>query len=209
VGRQIWRWDGEAGQFALTERTVNLEQSAWGPEMEITTEDRLRWLTNEGETAFRRAEYEEALAGYDEALAFAEAQGWRPADGEPDWVGFLRFRRAQIQAYLGQVDAVRSGMLRLATDYEDDLLGELATAFLSGYGDGGEEEAAASAAAKAHAALLRLEERVRDHFYNERPGALRFPIQDVDLLCCAAEVQAATTYDGASWPQVGGLEVAP
>ncbi|MGC9522031.1 MAG: hypothetical protein ACP5HG_09140 [Anaerolineae bacterium] len=201
LGRQIWRWDGEAGRFSLTERTVDLAQSAWGPEMEITPEDRLRWLTNAGEVAFRRAEYEEAVDGYDEALAYAETQDWRPADDEPDWIGFLRFRRAQVLAYLGQTEAARTGMQRLATDYEDDLLGELAAAFLAGYGDSSREDAPA----EAHAALLPLEERLRDHFYNERPGALRFPLQADHMLCCEPGSRAAAAYDGASWPQVGGL----
>ena len=49
-GRQVWRWDNSAERFALVEKTIDTSQSAYGAQMPATTADRLRWLTNEGET---------------------------------------------------------------------------------------------------------------------------------------------------------------
>ncbi|MFW6136422.1 MAG: hypothetical protein ACOC7N_06335, partial [Chloroflexota bacterium] len=201
VGRQVWRWDSEAERFVLADRAVDMSQSGWGPEMEITTEDRLRWLTNEGETSFRTDRHQEALSAYEEALALAAAEEWAPEEGEPDWVGLLRFRRAETLAHLGQVsDAVRA-MEDVASDYEDDLLGELAAAFLAGYGDGSGPDATEEACA----ALRQLEKRVGDHFYHEREGALRFPMTAAGILICEPD-PGAVAPDETAWPRVGAFE---
>ncbi|MGC9348999.1 MAG: hypothetical protein ACP5JG_12720, partial [Anaerolineae bacterium] len=201
LGRQVWRWDGETGQFVLSEREVDLSQSGWGPDAEITVEDRLRWLANEGETAFRMGHYEEALTTYDDILALDAADDWTPAKEAPDWIGWVRFRHAQTLAYLERADEARSGMRKVASNYEADLLGELATAFLSGYGD----ESSSDAATTAHKALRELDERLRDHLSYGREGALAHPMTTEGILCCKPGTSEAGHPDG-RWPLVGGAD---
>jgi tetratricopeptide (TPR) repeat protein len=201
LGRQVWRWDGETGQFVLSEREVDLSQSGWGPDAEITVEDRLRWLANEGETAFRMGHYEEALTTYDDILALDAADDWTPAKEAPDWIGWVRFRHAQTLAYLERADEARSGMRKVASNYEADLLGELATAFLSGYGD----ESSSDAATTAHKALRELDERLRDHLSYGREGALAHPMTTEGVLCCEPGTSEAGHPDG-RWPLVGGAD---
>jgi Tol biopolymer transport system component/tetratricopeptide (TPR) repeat protein len=201
LGRQVWRWDGETGQFVLSEREVDLSQSGWGPDAEITVEDRLRWLANEGETAFRIGHYEEALTTYDDVLALDAADDWTPAKEAPDWIGWVRFRHAQTLAYLGRADEARSGMRQVASNYEDDLLGELATAFLSGYDD----DSSSNVAATAHKALRELEERLRDHLNYGREGALAHPMTKEGVLCCEPGTSEAGHPVG-RWPLVGGAD---
>jgi len=203
LGHQIWRWDGDVAQFVLIDQYVDLTQSGHGPEAEITAGDRLRWLTNEGETVFRSGRYAEALTAYEEALAFAAAEDCAPEVWGPDWVGLLRFRRAQTAAYLGRAAEALSGMQAVTSDYEDDLLGELATAFLAGYGDGARE----NAATEAYTALQSLEERVHDQFYYERKGTLRFPMDAEGILCCAPGSDTTTASDTTSWPRVGSVDM--
>jgi hypothetical protein len=201
LGRQVWRWDGETGQFVLSEREVDLSQSGWGPDAEITVEDRLRWLANEGETAFRIGHYEEALTTYDDVLALDAADDWTPAKEAPDWIGWVRFRHAQTLAYLDRADEARSNMRKVASNYEDDLLGELATAFLSGYGD----ESSSNAATTAYKALRELDERLRDHLNYGREGALAHPMTTEGVLCCEPGTSEAGHPDG-RWPLVGGAD---
>ena len=199
VGRQVWRWDDGAGTFILSEQSVDRTHSAWGDDYEITTEDQLRWLDNEGETAFRQGQYEAALGWFDEAQALATAESWAPTDEVPDWVGWARLRRAQTLAYLDRGTQARSGMQALASDYEGDLLGDLAAAFLSGYGDG-----KGDAAAAAYAAMRKLDDTLRDHLYYGRPGALHAPMTAEGILCCAPGSSVAVP-DTPAWPTVGGF----
>jgi hypothetical protein len=151
------------------------------------------------------AGYEEALTAFEEALAFAEAESWRPAEDEADWTALLRFRRAQTLAYLGRSADALAAMEDVASDYGADPLGELADAFVSGYGDG----SAAAMTAEAYAALQEMEERLWEHFYEEQPGVLRFPITAEGLLCCAPGTSVETTADEPRWPEVGVFHTAP
>jgi hypothetical protein len=185
LAREVWRWDADAGSFVFAERTVDLERSGWGPEAPpITVEDRLRWFTNEGEQDFRSGEYEAARGWYDQVLALAAAEGWAPADGQPDWTGLVRFRRAESLALEARPDEILTEMQAIADEYTDDLLGELATAFLASYGDGG----ASDAAARGVAAMQRVD--LYTHFYNERGGALRFPMDAGGVLYPGAGLAA-------------------
>jgi hypothetical protein len=219
LSRQVWRWDGDAGCFVLSEKDVDMSQSGWGPDMEITTEDRLRWLTNEAETAFRMGQYEEALNLYEQARTFATAKDWTPTEETPDWVGLLRFRRAQTMIYLTHkgeylrtlgysADEAVSEMEDVASDYEGGPLGQLAEAFLSGYGEG----SGVNAAMGAYVAMQDMEERLRDHVQEERPGALlRFPVTVEGVLCCepGTTVEPVSDADESPWPQVGVFEADP
>jgi tetratricopeptide (TPR) repeat protein len=173
--------------------------------MPATLADRLRWLTNEGETAFRAGLYEEALSAYDEALALAQAEDWTPAADEPDWVGVLRFRRGETLTHLGRASAAVGAVEDVASDYEKDLLGKLAEAFLTGYGDG----SATDAVEKGCAAVQELGDRVEDHFYYERKGALRFPMTATGILTCEPDPEAVTSADEMLWPCVGAFGCPP
>ena len=92
-------------------------------------------------------------------------------------------------------------MQAVAADYPDDPLGELAAAFLAGYGDGSDE----GAAAQGYTALRDLEDHVRDHIQNERGGTLRYPMTTEGVLCCTPGTNEAPSADG-RWPRVGGGE---
>jgi len=173
--------------------------------MPATTADRLRWLTNEGETAFRAGHYEEALSAYDEALALAQAQDWTPAADEPDWVGLLRFRRGETLAHLGGATEAVVALEDVASDYEGGLLGDLAAAFLAGYGNGG----TADAAERGCAALEELGDRVEGHFYHEREGALRFPMTVTGILICEPDPAAVASPDETAWPCIGAFGCPP
>jgi tetratricopeptide (TPR) repeat protein len=205
IGRQVWRWDENAERFVPVEKSVDTSQSTYGAQMPATLADQLRWLTNEGETAFRAGLYEEALSAYDEALARAQAEGWTPAADEPDWVGLLRFRRGETLAHLGRTSAAVAALKDVASDYEEDLLGELAEAFLTAYGDG----SATDAVEKGCAALQELGDRVEDHFYYERKGALRFPMTATGIPICEPDPDAVTSADETLWPCVGAFGCPP
>jgi hypothetical protein len=184
VGQQIWRWDADAGAFVQAEKTVDLERSGWGAGAPITVEDRLRWFTNQGETAFRSGEYEVALQQYDRALALAASAGWAPERGEPDWTGYSRFRRAETLALLGCSDEALADMQAVAAGYATDPLGEVAEAFLAGYGDGSPLDAPARGVAAMQTVDL------YSHFYYERGGALCFPMYASGILYPGAGLTA-------------------
>ncbi len=187
LGRQAWRWDADVGRFVLAEKTVDMEQSGWGPEgMPITTEDRLRWYTNEGEVAFRAGEYETALEWYDRAAALAAAENWAPMRDQPDWRAYLRFRRAETLALLGRSGEALPEMQAVAAEYADNLLGELAAAFLDGYGNGRADDAAA----RGVASMQQMSARVYTYFYNEGCQVLCFPIHAYGLLYPGAGLAA-------------------
>lgn len=174
LGWQIWRWDEEAGRFVRVEKGVDLARSGWGPEASITMGDRLRWLVNEAETAFRAGHYAAALEGYEKASAMAEA--WSREAGEPDWAGLIRFRRGEILLLLGRADEARAELRAVADAYADDLLGELAVACLSGA-----EEDSPDAPARCIAAMqqVQLWHRMEEHCGEE---ALCFPLHSTDIL---------------------------
>ena len=176
VGRQIWRWDADAETFVWAEEIVDLERSGWGEGMPITVEDRLRWFTNLGEESFRSGEYGAALQQYDSVLALAASEGWTPEVGQPDWSGYSRFRRAETLALLGRSDEALADMQAVAAGYAGDPLGELAEAFLAGYGDG----RATDAPARGIAAMQTVD--LYSHFYYERGGALCFPMEASGIL---------------------------
>ncbi|HDQ70817.1 MAG TPA: hypothetical protein ENN19_01835 [Chloroflexi bacterium] len=187
LGRQVWRWDTSSGHFSLAEKTVDLERGAWeGESATISVADRLRWHTNEGESAFRAGDYDEALRWYDEVLTLAASEGWTPdPQGEqPDWVGYARFRRAETLALRGQADSVIAEMESVSADYAGDVLAELADAFLSGYGDGHDPDAPARGVAAIQAVDLYT------HFYEERGGGLRFPLDARGVLYPGAGLAA-------------------
>ena len=196
LGRQVWRWDAGAGRFALAEMEVDLERSAWGAEVEVTIEERLRWLVNEGETRFRQGDYEAALPWYDQALALAEAEAWEPANKEPHWPAFAAFRRAQLLLSMEQVAEGRPAMQAVAIAWEGDRLGALARAYLKGYGEGG--EGAAERAIEAMRAAVDLEK----HFYYEGFGLLRYPMTAEGILFSGVASPPAS-----EWPRVGTFNV--
>jgi len=197
-GRQVWRWNPDAEKFVLSEEQVDLEQSAWEsgsePGLPVTAEDRLRWLTNEGEAAFRAGQYEEAVPSYEQVLAEAGAEDWQPETDEPDWAAYAAFRRAEALLLLGQAEYYRpsasglSAMQAVAREMDGDLLGELARAFLDGYGDGVAPLTGPDAAARGVAAMSAVD--LYDHFYYERPGALRFPMDAAGILYPGAGLAA-------------------
>lgn len=202
-GRQVWRWDAGAGRFALAEETVDLEQSNWGAEPPVTFEDRLRWLTNEGEAAFRSGEYGPALLRMDQVLGLAASEGWTPEDGQPDWAGYARFRRAETLALEGRTGEALADMRAVVVDYAGDPLGALAVAFLDGYGDGGNPDAPARGVATMQAVDL------YSHFYYERGGALAFPMDVGGILYpgagLAAYLEARPDLEGDSEGLLAGL----
>jgi hypothetical protein len=183
LARQIWRWDGAEGRFNLAEETIRTPEMSWGPQPEETVEDWLRWTVNGAELAFRSGDYPAALEGYEEALGMT-AGGWTPADDQPDWAGYARFRRAETLALLGDPVASLSEMQGVAAHYGADILGELAEAFLSGYGDG----SAADAAALGVGAMQGVD--LYSHLYWERGGALRFPLDAPGILYPGAGLAA-------------------
>lgn len=195
IGRQIWRWDPGARRFVLAEATVDLEHSAvWGSGLgETMVEDRLRWLVNEGETRFRSGEYEQSLSWYETALDLAEAEAWEPVKREPHWAAYAAFRRAQVLLLLGQTAEGLPAMQAVAAAWEGDLLGKLARAFLNGYGDGTMENAG-------HRGILAMYDvNLKTHFYYERSGALRFPMNAEGILFSGV----ASLPPAPEWPRVG------
>ncbi len=193
LGRQVWRWDAGVGRFALAEMSVDLERSAWGDEFELTVEDRLRWLVNEGETRFRQGDYEAAWPWYDRTLALAETEAWEPVGEVPHWSAFAAFRRAQLLLLTGHVDEGRTAMQAVATMWERDaIFTALAQAFLDGYGEGG--EGAAERAFEAMRAAVDLEK----HFYYEGFGLLRYPMTAQGIL-----FSGVASLPVSEWPRVG------
>lgn len=182
LGRQVWRWNSEAGRYVLFEKEVDLEHNAGG--LPAAASDQLRWLTNEGEEAFRAGQYEEAIARYEAVLRRAEAEDWQPGEEEADWRAYAAFRRAEALLLLARPDEGLSALEAVATDMEGDLLGELARAFLQGYGSGEDPDAAARGVAAMQGADLYA------HFYYERGGALRFPMEASGILYLGAGMVA-------------------
>ncbi len=179
LGRQTWRWDGVAGRCVKVAEEVDLES---GPEGALSRSGRLKALVNAGEEAFRAGEYGVALRHYERALALVDAEGWKQAEPEPDWHGVARFRRAEALALAagGRSDEVAAEMGVLAEAYAEDVLGQLAAAFLSGYE--GETPAARAVAAMQAVNLY-------EHAYYERGGVLAFPV-DAGLLYPPAGISA-------------------
>lgn len=184
AGRQVWRWSPGAGRYVAAEQSVDLESSGWGPEMPPTVEDRLRWLTNEAEDLFRSGEYEQAVRGYDAVLALAREEDWQPGEGEGNWPALAAFRRAEALLLGGNDGNGLEEMAAVAEAYADDLLGDLARAFLAGYASAGGPEAAARGVAAMQDVPL------WDHFYYEEPGALRFPMDAAGILYPGAGLAA-------------------
>lgn len=184
LGRQVWRWSPGAGRYVAAEQSVDLEASGWGPEMPPTVEDRLRWLTNEAEVLFRSGEYEQSVRGYDAVLHLADEEDWQPGEGEGDWPALAAFRRAEALLLGGNAGQGREEMAAVAESYADDMLGELARAFLEGYASASGPEAAARGVAAMQDVPL------WDHFYYEEPGALRFPMDAAGILYPGAGLAA-------------------
>jgi hypothetical protein len=192
AGQQVWRWNPDAEKFVLSEEQVHLEQSGWEsgsePGLPVTAEDRLRWLTNEGEAAFRAGRYDEAVLWYEQVLAEAGAEDWQPQEDEADWQAYAAFRRAETLLLPGQRDEGLPAMQTVAAELDGDLLGELTQAFLEGYGEGVAPLAGPDAAARGVAALSAVD--LYDHFYYERPGTLRFPMDAPGILYPGAGLAA-------------------
>jgi len=184
AGRQVWRWSVDADRYVLFEEQVDLTQSAGGQDFPVTIGDRLRWLTNEGEAVFRAGGYEEAVRRYEKVLRLAEAENWRWDGQEADWQAYAAFRRAETFLLLGQPSSGLPAMQAVATEMDGDLLGELARAFLEGCGDGSSPDAAAQGVAAMQSVDL------YSHFYYERAGVLRFPMDANGILYPAAGLAA-------------------
>lgn len=182
AGQQVWRWSVDAGAYVLFEKHVDLEQGALG--LPVTTGDRLRWLANEGEAVFRAGGYDKAVQRYEEVLRLAEAENWRGNGQEADWQAYAAFRCAETFLLLGQPSSGLPAMQAVATEMDGDLLGELAQAFLEGYGDGSSPDAAARGVAAMQAVDLYT------HFYYERTGALRFSMDANGILYPGAGLAA-------------------
>ncbi len=69
----------------LSEEHVDLQQGGWQSGSPVTTGDRLRWLTNEGQEVFRAGQSQVAVQWYEEALRQAEADNWQREGQEPDF----------------------------------------------------------------------------------------------------------------------------
>lgn len=193
LGQQIWRWDIATTQFELASEEVDLEKSGWGAGSPSTVEDQLRWLTNEGETAFRAGDYEVALDLYNQVLIEANAENWQPEAEQPNWTAYAAFRRGQTLLLQSQpdsnapIDLATDGVAALqvvAAEYEADVLGQLAQTLLDGYGDGSEVGAAARAVALMQSVDL------YSHFYFVEPGALLFPMNADGILYPGAGLAA-------------------
>ena len=117
-------------------------------------------------------------------LRRAEAEDWQPGEEEADWRAYAAFRRAEALLLLARPDEGLSALEAVATDMEGDLLGELARAFLQGYGSGEDPDAAARGVAAMQGADLYA------HFYYERGGALRFPMEASGILYLGAGMVA-------------------
>jgi len=117
-------------------------------------------------------------------LRQAEAVNWQPGEDEADWRAYAAFRRAETLLLLGRSDDGLSAMEAVATDMEGDLLGDLARAFLQGYGSGEDPDAVA----RGVAAMQRGD--LYAHLYYERGGALRFPMEASGILYPGAGMAA-------------------
>ena len=202
--QQIWRWDADTGHFMLAVEHVELARAVYATDSYITLTDHLRWWVNEGETAFRQGQYAEALAGYEKVIAMAEAEAWEPtvrknwgaAQKEPHWSAYAEFRRAETLFLLGQEAVAVPAMQAVAETWEGDLLGDLARAFLTGYGDGGAD------AAQRGIQEMRQTVDLEEHLYYSRPGTLRFPLDAEGILFSGI----APVFHAPDWVVVGTFE---
>ncbi len=197
LAQQIWRWDGEAGRFVMAEATLDLERSGWAPDATLTTADRLRWFTNQAEAAYRAGDFDQALGWYDRVLGLAAEEMWEPEAGDADWAAYAAWRRAASLLLLGKPDGNPPpgqdypaqglpAMQAVASQYAGDPLGDLATAFLAGYGDGTRAEAIA----RGVAALRQVD--LYTYFYNlaDKSGTLYFPMDAPGILYPGAGLAA-------------------
>jgi len=76
-------------------------------------------------------------------LRRAEAEDWQPGGDEADWRAYAAFRRAEALLLLARPDEGLPALEAVLTDMEGDPLGDLARAFLQGYGSGEDPDAAA------------------------------------------------------------------
>jgi len=195
LGQQIWRWDGDTGRFVRAEAAVDLERSGWSSDAPLNGGDRLRWFTNEGERAFRRGEYDQALDWYNHVLRLAAEEEWTPGEDEPNWAKYTAFRRAAVLLLRGQPDEDPptgyamdglAAMQAIADQHQDDVLGKLADAFLEGYGDG----SGGDAAARGVATMQRVD--LYTYFYEsgDQAGVLQFPLDAPGILYPGAGLAA-------------------
>jgi len=153
ASEQIWRWSEEAGRFVLAQAKVDLEHSDGDSGSPVEIGDQLLWLTNQGEEAFRAGLYEEAVRSYEKVLSEADAHNWQRSEWGADWRAYAAFRRAETLLLLAK-PAGLPAMEAVASSMEGDILGELAGAFLQGYGDGSKPDAAARGVAAMQAVDL-------------------------------------------------------
>jgi len=158
--------------------------------------DHLEWFVNEGETCFRQGDYTGALSWYEKVLALAIAESWKPDGREPHWAAYAAFRRAETLLLLGQTVAGRPAMQAVADAWPDDRLGDLARAFLTGYGAGGK-----GAGARGIAAMKEL--NLEDYFSYYRDDTLHVPIDAKGILFSGV----APTLPTPEWPRVGVYEM--
>lgn len=188
AGRQVWRWSEDAGKYVLFEETVDTERSAWEPDLVADTSERLRWLTYESEEAFRTGRYEEAVLRYEEVLRLADEDSWLPGDWETNWRAYAAFRHAESLLFQDPTQSDLQGALRsmqaVASEMEGDLLGELAQAFLKGYGD----RSSPTAAARGVAAMQAVD--LYSHFYHGGKGTLQYPLDAGGILYPGAGLTA-------------------
>ncbi len=201
LGQQVWRWDPEADRFVMVKETVDFDRSAWGADAEIILEDRLRWLVNQGEFAFRTGAYADALYWYDTAIHLAEVEAWSPASEQPHWSAFAAFRRAEALLLLGESAEGHPAMQAVANAWEGDILGDLARAFLEGYGpDVLTGTAALEAADHGVAAMQSVD--LEDHFYHDASGTMQFPMDAAGIF----NAGTSSTVSTPEWPRVGTFD---
>lgn len=185
--QQIWRWDSDLDKFVLAEESINYEKVSDRNKDMPSSDDRLRWLTNEGETAFRAGHYEKALQNYNQVLEFADSQNWQPEESKydtfPDWRAYTMFRRAETLLLMGKPDDTPpagyssnglEAMQDVANIWQDDLLGRLAETFLQAYSNG----ASFDAMAQALTAMYQVE---LDDLQKGQSKTLQFPIDRTGL----------------------------
>lgn len=183
TGQQIWQWSDAQQQVVRLSRTV--EPVAAPPATFTRTVDQLRWQINDGELAFRAGDAAVALVAYNAALTLAASENWSPEGDEPDWRAVAAFRRALTLTLLDTEDPDPpadypaddlTALQDIVTTYQGDILGELAVAFLDGYGDG----VGRAAVARGFGAMQRID---LDGYFLDSPqaGTLRFPV-DASLL---------------------------
>jgi len=202
LGQQIWRWDENARRFVRVESSVDLERSGWSLQAPVSTGDRLRWFTNEAERAYRSGDYNRALGWYDEVLRLAAAEKWVPGEDEPDWAEYSAFRRAETLLLRGQSEQIPPAgyavdgfvaMQAVASEHQGDILGDLADAFLAGFGDGSKIDAAARGVATMQQVDLYT------YFYvsGDGGGVLGFPMDAAGILYPGAGLAAYLNADPA------------